>query len=623
MSQKWTWLPSNPTGGTGGGAYSKLFRNDALPTPDLLAREVVQNSWDAALSHGSRSAPPFSFRFRFARFSGSDKKQFVKVACLDALNQRRLQLDESRDWPSAEAVARLIDPREDLEVLYLEDYGTHGMFGDPTKITGSHLYKALYVLGSTSKDNKSTSQGGSFGFGKSAFIGSSSVRTAIAHTRFKASTDDVASQRLIGFTWWGEHEINSQPYEGRAMFGIVAEEERLGAYPLINAEAEQVAHQLGMPPRDDSERLRGSTVLLLSPEVGPEQLKDAVERYWWPALEDQLIDVTIETSEGQELRPRPRLNSKLRPFLQAYGIATGTKTPRNAEEERVASTKWRSDGHGTKFGTLALVIDREYTPTHDDDTLGLGDMATPTVALIRGPRMVIEYRSFSSRLPIRGVYIADPSIDSLLREVEPPAHNTWDNLGSHDISERSREVARGVLSRIRRSVKEFAAEFAPPPTAVLTDLPLFGDLLSRVLSGRVPGPPVPPSENENHKPAVQFKQAKPDVHETFKGGRLVIERYIGIKIPKEVGWSRGHLTGTFHAAIAQDLSASASGALGLQIHTPDGFELDDSLLTFSGDVTAGEEYVFSVRTEPFDRNLSVLITPRVQVSSTETSEVAP
>lgn len=593
-----------------------------LPTPDLLAREVVQNSWDAALSHGSRSAPPFSFRFRFARFSGPDKKQFIKAANLDALNQRRLQLDDSRDWPSVEAVARLIDPREDLEVLYLEDYGTHGMFGDPAKITGSHLYKALYVLGSTSKDNQATSQGGSFGFGKSAFIGSSSVRTAIAHTRFKASSDDIASQRLIGFTWWGEHEVNSQPYEGRAMFGILADEERLGAYPLINDEAELVANQLGMPSRDDSDGLRGSTVLLLSPEVGPDQIKDAVERYWWPALEDQLIDVTIETSEGEELRPRPRLNAKLRPFLQAYGIATGTKTPRNAQEERIASTKWRSDAQGTKFGTLALVIDREYMPTHDDDVIGLGDMTTPTVALIRGPRMVIEYRSFSSRLPIRGVYLADPSIDSLLREVEPPAHNTWDNLGSHDISERSREVARGVLSRIRRSVKEFAAEFAPPPTAVLTDLPLFGDLLSRVLSGRVPGPPIPPGGNENPKPGLHFKLSRPDRRETVDGGRLVIERNIGIKIPQDVGWSRGHLSGTFQAAIAQDLSASASGALGLQIYAPDGFEFDDSLLNFSGDVTAGEEYVFSVRTEPFDRNLSVLITPRVQVVSSATNEVA-
>lgn len=621
MSQQWTWLPSNPTGGTGGGAYSKLFRNDVLPTPDLLAREVLQNSWDAALSHRARSAAPFSFRFRFARFSGSEKKQFIKAANLDALKQRRSQLEDSRDWPSVEAVQRLIDPGEDLEVLYLEDYGTHGMFGDPARITGSHLYKALYVLGSTSKDNEATSQGGSFGFGKSAFIGSSSVRTAIAHTRFEASPDDIATQRLIGFTWWGEHEINSQPYEGRAMFGIVADEERLGAHPLINDEAERVAQELGMPPRGDSERLRGSTVLLLSPEVGPEEVKDAVERYWWPALEDQLIDVSIETSEGEELRPRPRLNAKLRPFLQAYGIATGTKTPRNAQEERIASTKWRSDAQGTKFGTLALVIDREYTPTHDDDVLGLGDMTTPTVALIRGPRMVIEYRSFSSRLPIRGVYLADPSIDSLLREVEPPAHNTWDNLGSHDISERSREVARGVLSRIRRSVKEFAAEFSPPPTAVLTDLPLFGDLLSRVMSGRVPGPPVPPGQNENPKPALYFKLSKPDRRETVEGGRLVIERYIGIKIPQEVGWSRGHLFGTFHAAIAQDLSASASGALGLQIQVPDGFELDDSLLSFSGEVAAGEEYVFSVRTDPFDRNLSVLVTPRVQVASSAANKV--
>ncbi len=73
INPRWVWLPASPTGGTGGGAYSKLFRNDPLPPSDLLAREVLQNSWDAALVNENSDGPPFKFSFRFAELSGDSK----------------------------------------------------------------------------------------------------------------------------------------------------------------------------------------------------------------------------------------------------------------------------------------------------------------------------------------------------------------------------------------------------------------------------------------------------------------------------------------------------------------------------------------------------------------------
>jgi len=565
VSARWVWLPANPTGGTGGGAYSKLFRNDALPTADLLAREVLQNSWDAAQRHTDREAPPFRFRFRFASLRGKAKAQFLAEADLDSLAERRGKIGVDRDIPKPEAVEKLFDAKESLAILYLEDYGTHGMFGDPAKITQSHLYKALYVLGSTGKDLASGTQGGSFGFGKSAFISTSEVRTAIAHTRFAQTKTDKATERLIGFTWWGEHEAGGKPFEGRAMFGDPAREQRLGAHPLTDKAAEKLAGLLGMPVRGPAAASLGSTVLLISPLVDPAQLKDAVERYWWPALEDPAMDVVIETSDGEEILPRPRLNKQLRPFLLAYGIASGLKQPKHPREERLASVKWRADSEGTKYGNLALVIDKEYTQSQGDAEAGLGDMTTPTVALVRGPRMVIEYKSFSSRLPIRGVYVADPEIDANLREVEPPSHNSWDNTSSAEISERSREIALGVMRRIRRSVKDFAQEFAPPPSAVLTDLPLFGDLLSQFFSGRVPGPnPGPsPSPEARSGAALTFRTTKPDVRRHAAQERISLTRQVGIRIPADARWEGASLSVEIQGSIAWDLTGHASGPLHL------------------------------------------------------------
>ena len=102
--------------------------------------------------------------------------------------------------------------------------------------------------------------------------------------------------------------------------------------------------------------------MVIDPVVGPEEVCAAVERYWWPALEDHLMDVTIETESGETLVPWPRARKYLVPFLRAYGIATGLKEPKSASNERLASSKWHNS-KGRNYGSLALVIDKESRST--------------------------------------------------------------------------------------------------------------------------------------------------------------------------------------------------------------------------------------------------------------------
>ncbi len=470
---RWVWLPANPLGGAGGAAYSKLFRNDALPAADLLAREVLQNSWDAALVHELPDAPAFRFCFRFVTLKGASKARFLQSFNFESILERRQALGNDRYFPDGEAILNLSKQRQPLQLLYLEDYGTHGMYGDPKTTVKSHLYKALYILGSTSKDDSRESQGGSFGFGKSAFIGSSGLRSVVAHTRFAPRQGDGASQRLIGFTWWGEHEVGGKAFEGRAMFGLPGKTLQSGALPLVDRPAESLAASLGMPKRSSAAGQMGTTVMVVDPVVGPEEVCAAVERYWWPALEDHLMDVTIETEQGDTLVPRPRGQKSLVPFVKAYGIAVGLKEPKPASNERLASNKWRADSQGTKYGSLALVIDKDSSSLDGSVDADPIDASKPVVALIRGPRMVIEYKTFQSRLPIRGVYVASPEIDDYLREVEPPAHNTWDNVRSQQVDERAREVAKSALRAdspfspgVRRGIRSPAIRRANGPAAL-------------------------------------------------------------------------------------------------------------------------------------------------------------
>ena len=618
MKADWVWLPSSPAGGVSGTTFTQALGNEGLTAAELVAREVLQNSWDAAQFRTDKRAPAFKFKFRFAEYIGPEHSKIVKALGLSALLEQREGLrSDARDIPELDEVRDLLNPKKPLGILYLEDFGTHGMFGDPKDFKSSHLYKAMYILGSTSKNTEEGTRGGTFGFGKSAFIGASSVHTAVAYTRFAARKGDDATRSLVGFVWWGDHEIGTNSFQGRAMFGKAARVIRDGAEPLVDEAADEMAEQLGMTYRSKEKSDYGSTVMLLCPTVTAEDLKLAVERNWWPALEDQLMKVVIETADGTQLIPRPQSNKHLKPFLQAYGIARGLKKPGDEQIERLASTKWRADDKGLKYGDLALVLDTDFEPSESENDSGFGETNSPTVALIRGPRMVIDYKSFSSRLPIRGVYIADPSVDNHLRQVEPPAHNSWEKNWSKDLNKESKRVARGVMDRIRRSIKEFALEFAPPPSSFTANLPLLGDLLSGLFGGKALG--KKPKSKTGVGPRTDkltLRTAQPDKKIQVLGTQQIyLKKWISVKIPQDPQWESATLRFTVTVSIAQETEAKKTNDFinVEKIVPPAGFYKSDEDNKFEGHVSSGQEFVFEITTVPYWKDLTAVITPQFEL----------
>jgi hypothetical protein len=402
------------------------------------------------------------------------------------------------------------------------------------------------------------------------------------------------------------------------MFGKAARILRDGAEPLVDKEADEMAKQLGMTFRSKEKADFGSTVMLINPTVTADDLKLAVERNWWPALEDQLMDVVIEDADGRELIPRPRSNKNLKPFLQAYGIARGLKTAGDEKIERLASTKWRADDKGLRYGDLALVLDTEFEAAETDHDSGFGESNSPTIALIRGPRMVIEYKSFSSRLPIRGVYIADLSVDHYLRQVEPPAHNSWEKNWTKHLDKESKRVAKGVMDRIRRSVKEFALEFAPPPSSFTANLPLLGNLLSGLFGGKAlgktPGPkpgPGPISEK------LIIRTAQPDEKIHVSGTQQIyLKKWISVKIPQSPQWDSATLSFAVTVSIAQETEAKKTSDMIeiKQVIVPAGFYSSEEDNKFEGIVKSGQELFFEITTVPYRKDLTAVVTPELELS---------
>jgi hypothetical protein len=179
-------------------------------------------------------------------------------------------------------------------------------------------------------------------------------------------------------------------------------------------------------------------------------------------------------------------------------------------------------------------------------------------------------------------------------------------------------VAKSALARIRRSVQEFAEEFAPPPSDVPTDLPLFGTLLSGLIGGRGFGPPEPPGPGGHVGPILTFRAAKPDRRKRADDGTIVLERSLSVKIPDDSKWENATLDVIIEASIAQDLDATTSDPVKVEVRPPDDFVRLDPSGSYSGSVSPGSNVLFTLTTEPYPEDRSLLILPKAALHALPT-----
>jgi hypothetical protein len=145
---------------------------------------------------------------------------------------------------------------------------------------------------------------------------------------------------------------------------------------------------------------------------------------------------------------------------------------------------------------------------------------------------------------------------------------------------------------------------------VPTDLPLFGNLLSGLIGGRGFGPPQPPGPGGHEGPILTFRGAKPDRRKRVDEGTIVLERSLSLKIPNDSKWENAKLDVIIEASIAQDLDATTSDPVKVDIHPPDHFNRVDPSGLYSGTVSPGWEVVFTLTTAPYPEDRSLLILPK-------------
>ena len=523
---RWHWEPFDPDRTNMSGDISKLFRNEPVKSPGILAvdappaeasvlaREVIQNSWDSALeaqddfgrySKGQRGRSDgdeetacvgFEVDFEFRSLSNEGKNALISALALEDLATRKRDCEaqtattgdcsstrKKLGLPPHSCLDKLDDDSVPLEVLAISETGTTGMYGSWGK--DSRMYLGLASVGYTPKKEG----GGSFGYGKAGMIRGSATRTVIAYSCFRDREDDPGvTRRLFGMTYWGEHEMGGGHFVGFARFGVYADG---GVRPFENEEADAVAGSMGIAQRNhrDPNDL-GTTFLVVDPIVRPDDLCRAVERNWWPALEDPELDfcVAINPANGGKLVPRPKRDKVLASFIRAYEVATVPQDNPQSEERRF---EMRSPGKGR----LGLVADLEgWSYPESSGAVGVRGGDRSLVALMRRPRMVVEYYEVgrpTTRPLVRGVFVADDDIDAALRDTEPKGHDRWETEPGETAGELAASVARSVLDKIKSSVATFRRTLKPPPRPrEKMVLPLFDRMMRQLLQGD--GGPAPP-----------------------------------------------------------------------------------------------------------------------------------
>jgi len=642
---RWAWEAENPNYSGGAGDVAALFRAEGVETPGVLeigapapeaslfSREAIQNSWDAAkewertfTKRGERP-PPFWIEFRFVKYSGFDKRRLVFGLGLDEharqLSAAKIPKGSARNLglASVDTLNDLHDGEKPLRVLMMTEHGGLGMPGS-WKTGDSRMLSALVRVGYT---QKAEGAGGSYGYGKAGLIAASAIRTVVTYSAFAEDKSDPGiTRRLLGVTYWKNHSIGNAKFTGWARLGkeVWTTDDEGGrhrsASPYENEDADKAAAEFGIAVRnpatpDDT----GTTFMIIDPTIDANDLRAAIQRYWWPAMLDNSsgLRTTIIDFDGTEVIPSvPKDDPHLQPFVRGFELASRLQDTKSKEEACLdLGTYTPQGGEDYTLGNLGLVANTQGWSFPDDNEVNHCTM----IALVRGPRMVVNYLTFRGLgIPhIRGTFVADDSVDDLLRQTEDKAHTKWETAKLAGAHASAHLVATQVNNRLRKAVTDFKNQFKPPaPRPGDLNLPIL-DELSRLMKGNKPRPPRP------EKRPVTIRLVTPAHAELASAGRLECRAAVEFGVADWV-WDVAktdavEVTAVLSVAYVEDeglgerldLRVKASRKTFTENGSANG------RFVYVGQLQRGETVQFHVRSEAYEPDWTVRFTPTASITN--------
>lgn len=589
----WLFHASDPMGGAAGEAFANTLASPGMQPEHVLAREAIQNSVDAG------TGGKVEVRFRSDSLNGARKAAFIAAAGLSDIAARVADLELT----GPNCLHALDKPRSAIPLLYVEDYNAIGLSGDPHD-KNSNFYRLLLSLGDRSKARTAHgTTGGSYGFGKSVYSSSSAIRTIFAYTRFKAAVG-VETTRVFGCGYFISHDHKKKPYSGRAWFGTkprTDDDGRVVVDPLENESADGLATRLGFKLRGEGEF--GTSILIVDAAVNVETVVKGVEDWWWPRLEDGKLDVEIHAADGSVSYPKPKKNEALRPFIEAFEIANGRAAPKSGTQKLAPLQKEGGVAMGT-CGFVVAPLNKDGNPTVT------GDRAN-SVALIRGPLMVVAYHTVSQGSPTMvGVYLApdEEVVEQTLRRSEPPAHDRWDPDSSNlrDETGKSRAMVKSILSRIQNGLRRFQAEASPPTPPKHRRLTQLERALGSYFrpQGQGGGGGV-----ENLPSPLHLEFSKPAYAEATEDGRLRLKSSFSIRLDEKSELESVELRLRINCPVMEENEEGEFLAVAVSIDGVKAKADEADAWTYRFTLPKRVKARFNVESEPYDPAWTVRLRP--------------
>ena len=552
-----------------------VFAADA-PSPDavLLAREVIQNSWDAAREL-RRKHPldedrhDFEIEFRFRTVDPSNRGELE-----EALGLTQLQVRASDVRKNSEDGLRLLGisdqcvavaSEQPLRILEISESGTTGMYG-----SWEHgRSKMMFALARVGETRKEAGAGGAFGYGKAGLIRGSRSRIVFAYSCFDCDDEPQVSRRLMGMAFWGSHSLNDEDFTGFARLG---DPHGPSAQPFVNEHADELAVRLGLSTRAVKDPFdHGTSFLLIDPGIEPSELKTAIEESWWPAMLDQTFSVRV-VADGEDHSPRPKMNPKILPFIRAFEIATVPQDNSVIDERKPTIRKVSVGNEQVSPGVLGLKADLDGWSFPPPPSTADEPEHRSLVALVRGPRMVVEYLVVAGMTPhVRGVFVASEEADDLLRQTEPPQHDAWDaHTSEDDAPQAATELAAAIHERIRQNVNRWRRDLRPPaPDRKDLRLDVFEELMGSVFS----------SGSDSKRPSavqtpkdVRIDIQRQDIQSSSDGSGITVSGSVGFALSNHVAKTSAGVALRVRYKFLED--GNAGEECGLVLSVPAGFAAD-------------------------------------------------
>lgn len=485
---------------------TNTVQSDSLNAVERFVREVIGNSRDSSLDNSI----PVKVEFSLMDIKGAEKAQFVSSTKLDSLRDSYLKLEESNDHLSRVFHGKnptkvLFDPDTNLRLLIVRDSNTKGLIGPEYQSSDNENMGDQRFIGlcrSTGKNSTSEGQDstGSWGYGKSVIWANNISRIVFFNSRLSipASYNNTSiEQRLFGHALLPDHIVdNDIAKDGKVFFGDISNDE---VFSVWNNNAVEFVDKINIEDFKTSES--GTSIMIVGFEPGDgdeydssliiDQLKDAVAKYFWPAIISNELEVSLKYN-NEALDINIQRNSDYATFIKAYKkIIDGPSNEDKNFKLIKAEGPVSMNSFKGKIALYAKKVDENNPPP-----------MVNKIAKIRGTKMVIEYAD--PRIPsvsgiqtigvalagslighLNGVSIEPQrQLDKLLRKSEPISHHKWDHKNQKLKQIRAKSVVENINRNILKSFKSIVKESREELTGDQTTL------LSRIfnLGGSSSGP---------------------------------------------------------------------------------------------------------------------------------------